>query len=456
MSVSCWFPWTCSRSHALCGQRRSLVSRRKKAGLFLEHLEGRALLSAYAAANVTALIADISAANTAGGSNTITLTAPTTSPYVLTAVNNTTNGANGLPVIAAKDSLKIVGGGDTIERSTASGTPSFRLLDVAAGASLTMGKLTLQDGLALAQKVIVSNTLTWLPGDGGAIYNQGVLTLTGVTVQNNIAQGVGPPNSVGVPGCGGGIYSSGSLTLEGSSTVQNNQALGGSGGHLESFGGYGAPGGNGFGGGLDVAGGTATLTNVTLSANTAQGGQGGTYSELPKLGGNGGNGFGGALEVSGGTVSLTGATLSSNTAQGGQGGDGGNGGNGFGGALQVSGGAVSVTRSALSSNTAQGGNGAVDVAADPGYTGNGGNGFGGGLEVGGGTVTLTSVTVTTNDAHGGSPGIGGWFPYPMGEGGGVYIASGATVYIDAFTLANVISNTASTSNPNIFGTYIKT
>jgi hypothetical protein len=44
----------------------------------------------------------------------------------------------------------------------------------------------------------------------------------------------------------------------------------------------------------------------------------------------------------------------------------------------------------------------------------------------------------------------------LGEGGGLYIASGAIVYIDAFTLANVIDNTASTSYPNIFGTYIQT
>ena len=97
-----------------------------------------ALLTSYTALTVSALIADINAANTAGGSNTITLTAPTTSPYVLTVVNNTISGANGLPVIAANDSLTIIGSGDTIERSTASGTPSFRLLDVAAGASLTL------------------------------------------------------------------------------------------------------------------------------------------------------------------------------------------------------------------------------------------------------------------------------------------------------------------------------
>src|SRR6516164_7391948 len=53
--------------------------------LNLEQLEDRTLLSSYSAATVSDLIADINAANSAGGSNTITLTAPSSSPYVLTA-----------------------------------------------------------------------------------------------------------------------------------------------------------------------------------------------------------------------------------------------------------------------------------------------------------------------------------------------------------------------------------
>jgi hypothetical protein len=463
MSLSSWLPWTFSRSQARRGQRRTSESRRKMARFFLEHLEDRALLASYTALTVSALIADINAANTAGGSNTITLTAPTTSPYVLTAVNNTTSGANGLPVIAANDSLTIAGSGDTIERSTASGTPSFRLLDVAAGASLTLGNMTLQGGLASG-----SGT----SADGGAIDTQGALTLNGVTVQNNIAQGAPATRaSAGQNAAGGGIYSSASLTLEGSTTVRNNQALGGGSVGLMAVGGRAPSGGNGSGGGLYVAGGTATLTSVTLSSNMAQGGQGVGTDSSDGTGGTGGTAFGGALEVAGGTVTLSTNTLSSNVAQGGQGGSasggyGGHGGNGFGGALQVSGGTVKVTSSAVSSNTTQGGNGGTgSIIGGLGTTngGAGGNGFGGGLEVAGGAVTLTSVTVTTNHAYGGSnaPGAASG-PLSYAEGGGLYIASMATVYIDAFTLAHVISNTASPpgsevgSYPNIFGTYIET
>jgi len=44
----------------------------------------------------------------------------------------------------------------------------------------------------------------------------------------------------------------------------------------------------------------------------------------------------------------------------------------------------------------------------------------------------------------------------LGQGGGLFIASGATVDVDPFTLKHVIDNTVSTNYPNIFGTYIET
>jgi hypothetical protein len=65
----------------------------------LEALEDRTVLSTFYAATASDLIADINAANKHGGANTIVLTAPTTSPYVLTAVDNSTDGPTGLPAI---------------------------------------------------------------------------------------------------------------------------------------------------------------------------------------------------------------------------------------------------------------------------------------------------------------------------------------------------------------------
>jgi hypothetical protein len=336
--------WLATLRNLVFGPRspRPPARQRRRARLLLEQLEGRALPSAYTAASVSDLIADINAANKAGGSNTITLVAGTT--FTLTAVDNTTDGATGLPVIAANDSLTLVGNGATIARSSGGKAPAFRLLDVAAGASLTLQNLTLQGGLAF--------------GFGGAVYNQGTLTLSGVTVQNNTAQG----NSFnfGSSAEGGGIYSGGSLTVE-ASTVQYNQALGGD----EVW-----RGGDGLGGGVFIAGGTAALDHATLYSNTVQGGNG----------------------------------------------------------------RLSAHQARSFSTVARG---------------FGGNGAGGGLFVAAGTVSLHSTTVDRNTANGGR-GLSG---NGVGQGGGLCIGWAASVCLDAFTQTNVNHNSASTSDPDIAGSY---
>jgi hypothetical protein len=361
-------------------------------------LEARTLLTSYTAATVADLIADINAANKAGGTNTIALTAPTSSPYVLTAVDNSTDGATGLPVIARKDALTIIGNGDTIERSTASGAPAFRLFDVASGASLTLQNLTLQNGLAFG-----SGTAS----EGGAIYNQGTLVLSGVTVQGNTARGSDGVNShAGNDASGGGVWSGGALTAQSGTLVQNNQAIGGAGASntkdlLTSV------GGNAFGGGIFAAGGMATLTGVVVDNNVAQGGEGGSRFGQDGLAySHGGSAFGGGLSVAAGTVNLSSSTVDNNSVAGGYG-----------------------------YNNLQ-------------YA----EAFGGGLYVGGGTVTLCSDTVQSNSA------VADPTFTSDGHGGGIYIASGATVYIDSFTVANTISNTdaygLNSSTANIDGTYI--
>jgi hypothetical protein len=79
-----WF----SQLRNLVGGRwpaRRTQSQRPGGQLRLEQLEGRLTPANFTAGSVAELIADIHAANTAGESNTITLTAPTTAPYVLTA-----------------------------------------------------------------------------------------------------------------------------------------------------------------------------------------------------------------------------------------------------------------------------------------------------------------------------------------------------------------------------------
>jgi len=479
--------WKSGRSRSRRPQPRPA---RRGTRLVMDHLEDRMLPSTYcSAASVLALIADINAANMAGGANTISLTAPTTSPYVLTAVNNTTNGATGLPVIAANDNLTILGNGYTIERSAATGTPAFRLLEVASGGSLTLGNLTLQGGLA--QSFYGFGGIGAADG-GGAIISQGTLVLNGVTVQDNMAVG-GLEGYFGYNGGGGSIFSfGGSVTLEGGTVVQNNEALGGSVGWTA----YAA--GNGYGGGLYASGGTVTVTNATLDNNAAVGGLGESYGGGLDDGAasKNGYGYGGGLFAYRATVTLTNATLDGNVARvatlpnfGLSGPWPGIGGGAYGGGLGLLISSATLTNCTVQGNSAQFGRsgsvaggglcvtgGKVTLTSDT-VESNSAN-IGGGLYLGpslslGGvtTVTLESDTVESNKALSG----GGMYVGYVGAGtvtltndtvdsiyvasayatvtlasdtvGGLFIAKGATVYIDAFTLAHVI---------NIYGTYIET
>jgi hypothetical protein len=373
---------------------RPTASQPRRTRLNLERLEERTLPSGYTAASVSALIADLSAANAAGGSNTIALAANTT--FDLTAVNNTTNGANGLPVIAQNDNLTITGqGGDILQRDPTA--PAFRLFDVASGGALTLTNLTLQNGLAFG---------SGSAAEDGAIYNQGSLALNGVTVQNNTAQGSnGSGKNNGRDAAGGGIWSGGNLTLANGTVIQSNQAVGGSGAFRTK-----ETGGNAWGGGLYINSGSATVS-ANLSNNSARAGVGGTaaagsgtFFHNPTPGGNGGSASGGGLAVTGGSLTLTSALLENNSAAGGGG----------------------------------------------GYKASGGNGSGGGLYAGGSTtVSLCGDTVEFNSASGGA----GVYPSPsgQGEGGGIY-GPNANLSLDTFSVNNTSNNTANV-DPNIDGSY---
>jgi hypothetical protein len=419
-----WLPSIIGFGRSASGRTRHArtpAKLRRSLRLNLEQLEDRALLSSYSAASVSDLIADINAANKAGGTNTITLTAPTGNPYVLTAVDNTTNGPTGLPVIAKKDILTVVGNGDTITSSGAG-----RLFDVASGSSLTLQNLTLQDGfvsgsgssaagggiynqgtLVLSAVIVQGCGARGSSPQGGGIYNQGTLVLSAAMVQGCVAigsDGVHRNNGLGTPGdpaAGGGIWSKGSLTIENGSLVQNNRAIGGDGGE-----GPGGVGGAGSGGGIYVAGGTANLAGVTVSNNIAHGGRGSgffTNPPCPCFSDNfGGNAFGGGLDVEGGTVSLSNDVVENNSATAG-----------------------------LDENVSF-----IEPQA-----------LGGGLYLAGGTVTLCSDTVRSNSTF-----VSSATNPNDASGGGIYIVSGATVYIDSFTVANTINNSAFFV-PNIDGPY---
>ncbi|HEV8069402.1 MAG TPA: hypothetical protein VGP76_16805, partial [Planctomycetaceae bacterium] len=174
--------------------------------LYVEALENRLCLSAFNAATTAALIADIHSANTNGAAaNTINLTG--SGPYSLTAVNNNTNGPNGLPVIGSTvaSTLTINGNGDIIENGSGL---AMRFFEIApgSGGSLVLKNIELQGGL-----VAGSGT----SAEGGAIFNNGTLNVDGgVQLFENKAMGTGSSVGYGNSAAGGGIYSTAGSTLK--------------------------------------------------------------------------------------------------------------------------------------------------------------------------------------------------------------------------------------------------
>jgi hypothetical protein len=178
------------------------------------------------AATVSQLISDISYANKTGGAFTVNLKPTTT--FDLKSVNNTTNGANGLPLVGGTKAvdLTITGNGDTIERV---GSKQFCLINVAPRPSLTLDHVKLQQAL---------NSY----GSGVAINNHGTLVVSYCTVSNISGGGISNSggtvmisNSIlsgnaayvfGSDGGGGGIYNDphGTVTVENSSSITGNDS----------------------------------------------------------------------------------------------------------------------------------------------------------------------------------------------------------------------------------------
>ena len=131
------------------------------------------------AGNVACLIDAIKTANANAQTNTIRLEAGT---YTLTAVDNDTDGRNGLPSITSPLPLTIQGAGaesTIIERDPSA--LGFRLFHVAATGVLTLHGLTLRRG------TIDAATAAFSPITGGGIWNLGTLTIRHSTLAGNMA-----------------------------------------------------------------------------------------------------------------------------------------------------------------------------------------------------------------------------------------------------------------------------
>jgi hypothetical protein len=318
-------------------------------------------------------------------------------------------------------------------RSVVAGAAPNAVVTFAASLSgqtitLTSGQIGLAnnitiDGSSLASPVTLDGNQS-----GRIFYVTNGVTATNnslIIIHGNVAGADGINGGNGSDGVGGGIYNAGTLTLN-NCTVAANSSVGGLGGSTQI---NGANGGNATGGGIYNAG-TLTLNNCTLSGNSIGGG-GGSSGGTGFGGGIGGSGYGGGI-YNIGTLALNSSTLAGNTAYGGAGGGGGSGFLGFGG-------------------------GTTDSFAGNG--GNGGNGLGGGV-FNGGALALNNCTVATNKSVAGAGGTGGInnvfgqgsLPSAPdgtigpGLGGGVF----NTVTLNS-TNSIVCGNSATTANPNIYG-----
>ena len=139
-----------------------------------------------------------------------------------------------------------------------------RIFNIASGKAVTLENLELSGGKA--------------PGDGGAIFNAGTLTMKGCAVTGNCTIIPGP-------GSGGGIWNEGTLTME--NCVVRGNVCGVNGGGVASKGDLTltncvfsinhvvsiADHGSGYGGGVHIAAHDSTksltATNCTFSGNTA-------------------------------------------------------------------------------------------------------------------------------------------------------------------------------------------
>ncbi len=257
-----------------------------------------------------------------------------------------------------------------------------------------------------AAAVPASSLNSYGNADGGALYDDGPITVSGSSFTANRATG-----GSGQGFCfGGAIEEVGySLNLS-NSLLTANSVIGGS------------AGGGALGGGLMVFVGAATVDNTGFFGNQAVGGAASGTGNFA------GFGQGGGIENSG-TLTLTDCTVGANEATGGAGTDGALAGFGEGGGIQNSG-SLTVSSSVIIGNNATGGAG-------------GGNGWGGGI-LSFGSMNLTDTLVTLNQADGGNDG-------GQGVGGGLWLAPSSTTTLTGKT--TVVLNFATTSNNNIYGTY---
>ncbi|HEX4795571.1 MAG TPA: choice-of-anchor Q domain-containing protein [Humisphaera sp.] len=384
----------------------------------VEQIESRILLSTYTvntvsdAANpgtgLTSLRQAIASANAHAGADTINF-----APSVFTSgALHTILLLNGKQLSFTDTSGATTLSGPGAGVVAVDGHASSRVFNISKNVTVTISGLTITNGFAGNDGTSPS------PQGGGAslgggISNAGTLTLNGVTVTKNTADGTDLSNSqLSGYASGGGIYSTGTLTLQ-NSTVSFNKAHGAD--NVQHVAPYA---GNAAGGGI-YGFGSLTITSSTISSNEASGGQSHIRAAGYAVGG-------GIYDV--GTLSITSSKIANNTATGGQGftsqitsydvAP-----SAFGGGVFCNGG--SIVSSQITGNVALGGDGKA-AGVTPG------TGGGGGI-YSDRALTITSSTVSANTAQGANGvGVAG-----AGKGGGIFCEGSKLVLNQSTVSGNV-------------------
>jgi hypothetical protein len=417
----------------------------------------------------SSLIAAVASANSAGGVNIVQLGQGCM--YTLTTVNNDWYGPNGLPPITS--SITIEGNGSTIERSAAAGTPTFRLLYVAAdptnpntfnyivpagsssgGGQLTLQKLTLSGGFAKGGD---SNGGGGGGGFGGAIFSQGIAAIEDSTLTGNIAEGGSAVDGLAGPS-GGGIGSSSTFSTAGGfgsgtfgGPLGGSGSGGGGGGAGFASGENGTPTSNASGasgGGVATGLGGAGAAGSGGSAGTAGDGSGGggASSTGAVFGGGTGGAFGagaqaalGTHEAGGGGVGGGGGARSGTGLGAGGGGFGGGGGGPVTGASMINGGkgGFGGGGGAASSNGGTGGPSGFGGGTGTTAGGGGGGGIGGAIFNMQGTLTIRNSTIVSNQALGGADAV---TDHGKGYGGAIFNLSGSVTAVSSTIADNTALN----------------
>jgi CSLREA domain-containing protein len=250
----------------------------------------------------------INAANTVDGFQAITF-----APSLTAAGPATITLLTALPEL--NSDLSITGPGAdllTVERSSAGGTPNFRIFTVNSGKTVSISGFTAANGRVVG------------PNNGGGVLNNGTLVLTGVNLYGNTAA----QSNVGQGGDGGGLMNFGALTLNncnvgGALSSQKNTAEDGFGGGIwHQLGTLTVNGGSisgNIGGGVHSVQGSITLNGVTVMNNSSPF-VGGLDIRTPAtvinslVSGNVANGFGaGGIYISGAPVVVVNSTISGNS-----------------------------------------------------------------------------------------------------------------------------------------------